>query len=126
MASTEPKKNIIYNYNVIKHPVSSKKALQTLPAERLRADSHPIETVSGKSSRTKEKMKTETGSTRDIRSRQPYSNFLSEEKRSVLFDSKAKSRSNRHSEEREDRDVVHKELNSFTKRIRAYKTPLMI
>jgi hypothetical protein len=27
----EPKKNIIYNYNVIKHPSSSKKVLQTLP-----------------------------------------------------------------------------------------------
>ena len=28
----EPKKNIIYNYNVIKHPTtSSKKVLQTLP-----------------------------------------------------------------------------------------------
>jgi hypothetical protein len=56
------KKNIIYNYNNIKHPASSsKKALQTLPAERLRADSHQLEKFSsGKSSRlfSKEKLKT--------------------------------------------------------------------
>lgn len=47
------KKNIIYNYNYIKHPTNnSKKALQTLPAERVRADSHPKEKFSsGKSTR---------------------------------------------------------------------------
>ncbi len=37
----ETKKNIIYNYNNIKHPISSSKKLQTLPAYRLRADSQP-------------------------------------------------------------------------------------
>jgi hypothetical protein len=96
----EPKKNIIYNYNVIKHPTSSKKVLQTLPFERIRADSHPVEQSSStnKSSRFKEKLKTETSSTREIRSRQPSSNYHSEEKRTVLFDSKIKALPGRRSE----------------------------
>ena len=51
----EPKKNIIYNYNVIKHPTSTKKVLQTLPAERIRTDTFPLELTSNsnRSSRLK-------------------------------------------------------------------------
>jgi hypothetical protein len=124
----EPKKNIIYNYNVIKHPSSSKKVLQTLPAERLRADSHPVEqNNSNRSSRFKEKLKTEaSSSTRDIRSRQPSSNYHSEDKRTLLLDNKIKTSPGRRSEEKEERESAQKDLNSFSKRIKAYKTPLML